>query len=250
MAQLSARQVQEADTRLIADAGKIRFFPLVVERGEGCRIIDPDGRRYLDFTSAWARSRTPATVPVRARRDRGGAPAQHLRGPRLRDACTGGEARREAGRAGARRLREEGLVRPVRLRCQRDGRTAAADGHRETADRVVHRGVSRDYRDLDGDVRAHCDDLHHRRRKRGEGPLPQPLPLSIRQHRTGGVRGARHPLPRGLHLQDHLSARRGGRDHPRAAPERRRRRAAAPPSFCRCCPISAAATASTLRSTR
>ena len=54
MAQLSARQVHEADTRLIADAAKIRFFPLVVDRGEGCRIIDPDGRRYLDFTAAWA----------------------------------------------------------------------------------------------------------------------------------------------------------------------------------------------------
>ena len=63
MAQLSARQVQEADTRLIADAGKIRFFPLVVERGEGCRIIDPDGRRYLDFTAAWALANTGYSHP-------------------------------------------------------------------------------------------------------------------------------------------------------------------------------------------
>ena len=58
MAQLSAQQVYDADTRLIADAAKIRFFPLVVERGEGCRIIDPDGKRYLDFTAAWALANT------------------------------------------------------------------------------------------------------------------------------------------------------------------------------------------------
>ena len=63
MAQLSARQVHDADTLLIADAGKIRFFPLVVERGEGCRIIDPDGRRYLDFTSAWALANTGYSHP-------------------------------------------------------------------------------------------------------------------------------------------------------------------------------------------
>lgn len=58
MAQLSARQVCDADTLLIADAGKIRFFPLVVERGEGCRLIDPEGRRYLDFTAGWALANT------------------------------------------------------------------------------------------------------------------------------------------------------------------------------------------------
>ena len=58
MAQMSARQVHDADTRLIADAAKIRFFPLVVDRGEGCRIIDPDGKRYLDFSAAWALANT------------------------------------------------------------------------------------------------------------------------------------------------------------------------------------------------
>ena len=63
MARLSARQVHEADTRLIADAAKIRFFPLVVDRGEGCRIIDPDGRRYLDFTAAWALANTGYARP-------------------------------------------------------------------------------------------------------------------------------------------------------------------------------------------
>ena len=58
MAQLSARQVCDADALLIADAGKIPFFPLVVERGEGCRLIDPEGRRYLDFTAGRALANT------------------------------------------------------------------------------------------------------------------------------------------------------------------------------------------------
>lgn len=58
MAQMSARQVYDADTRLVANAAKIRFFPLVVERGEGCWITDPDGKRYLDFTAAWALANT------------------------------------------------------------------------------------------------------------------------------------------------------------------------------------------------
>ena len=58
MAQLSARQICDADALLIADAGKIPFFPLVVERGEGCRLIDPEGRRYLDFTAGRALANT------------------------------------------------------------------------------------------------------------------------------------------------------------------------------------------------
>lgn len=32
----------------------IRFYPIVVERGEGAWVWDPDGRRFLDFSSQWA----------------------------------------------------------------------------------------------------------------------------------------------------------------------------------------------------
>ncbi len=48
----------ERDTRVIADSGKIRFFPLVVDHAEGSRIVDADGKSYLDFTSAWALANT------------------------------------------------------------------------------------------------------------------------------------------------------------------------------------------------
>lgn len=58
MAQMNADQVYELDRKLIADATKIRFFPLVVERGEGCRVVDIDGKSYLDFTAAWALANT------------------------------------------------------------------------------------------------------------------------------------------------------------------------------------------------
>ncbi len=58
MAQMNARQVFELDKRLIADAVKIRFFPMVVERGEGCRLFDVDGKAYLDFTAGWALANT------------------------------------------------------------------------------------------------------------------------------------------------------------------------------------------------
>ncbi len=48
----------ERDARVIADSGKIRFFPLVVDHAEGSRIVDADGKSYLDFTSAWALANT------------------------------------------------------------------------------------------------------------------------------------------------------------------------------------------------
>lgn len=58
MAQMNAQQIVELDRRLISNAVKIRFFPLVVERGEGCRLYDVDGKAYLDFTAAWALANT------------------------------------------------------------------------------------------------------------------------------------------------------------------------------------------------
>ena len=37
---------------LIGSTMKIRFYPLVVAGGEGVHLIDPDGRRYLDFIAS------------------------------------------------------------------------------------------------------------------------------------------------------------------------------------------------------
>lgn len=48
----------ERDRRLIADAGKIRFFPFAPVGGSGSRLVDADGRSWLDFTAGWAVSNT------------------------------------------------------------------------------------------------------------------------------------------------------------------------------------------------
>jgi 4-aminobutyrate aminotransferase len=42
------------DERLIADALKIRYNPLVVDRAEGGHIYDAEGRAYLDFGAGWS----------------------------------------------------------------------------------------------------------------------------------------------------------------------------------------------------
>lgn len=44
----------ERDARLIADAIKIRYNPLVIDRAEGARIYDIEGRAYLDFGASWS----------------------------------------------------------------------------------------------------------------------------------------------------------------------------------------------------
>ena len=42
------------DDRLIANATKFRYNPMVIERGEGARLYDADGREYLDFGGSWS----------------------------------------------------------------------------------------------------------------------------------------------------------------------------------------------------
>ena len=51
---MTAQSVLERDARFVADAIKIRYFPFAIEHGEGVRLFDVDGRRYLDFGSGWA----------------------------------------------------------------------------------------------------------------------------------------------------------------------------------------------------
>lgn len=53
----------EQDDRLIADALKLRFYPLAVESGEGCRLRDVEGREYLDFVAGWALANTGYSHP-------------------------------------------------------------------------------------------------------------------------------------------------------------------------------------------
>jgi 4-aminobutyrate aminotransferase len=54
MATMSATDVIARDRRYVADALKIRYFPFVLERGEGPYLFDVDGKRYLDFGAGWA----------------------------------------------------------------------------------------------------------------------------------------------------------------------------------------------------
>lgn len=44
----------ERERRLIAGAQKIRFFPFAPVGGAGARLVDADGRSWLDFTAGWA----------------------------------------------------------------------------------------------------------------------------------------------------------------------------------------------------
>lgn len=48
----------ERDAAVLSDTLKVRFFPLAIERAEGCRIWDVEGREYLDFMAGWAVANT------------------------------------------------------------------------------------------------------------------------------------------------------------------------------------------------
>ncbi len=63
MTSITVEQMYEQDARLIADAIKLRFFPLAVESGEGCWLHDVEGKAYLDFTAGWALANTGYSHP-------------------------------------------------------------------------------------------------------------------------------------------------------------------------------------------
>ncbi|HEV3027010.1 MAG TPA: aminotransferase class III-fold pyridoxal phosphate-dependent enzyme, partial [Planctomycetota bacterium] len=48
-----ARKILERDKKVITPA-YTRGYPLVIERGEGSYVYDPDGNRFLDFTAGVA----------------------------------------------------------------------------------------------------------------------------------------------------------------------------------------------------
>ncbi|MGQ9793591.1 MAG: aspartate aminotransferase family protein [Anaerolineae bacterium] len=50
----SLEEISALDARLISDAMRLRFYPLAVERAQGCRVWDVEGREYLDFAAGWA----------------------------------------------------------------------------------------------------------------------------------------------------------------------------------------------------
>jgi 4-aminobutyrate aminotransferase len=51
---MSSAEILERDEKYVADALKIRYFPFVAAAGEGPYLIDPEGKRFLDFGAGWA----------------------------------------------------------------------------------------------------------------------------------------------------------------------------------------------------
>lgn len=50
---MQGANLYERDRRLVAGLQKLRFFPLALTGGEGCRVIAEGGRRLLDLSAAW-----------------------------------------------------------------------------------------------------------------------------------------------------------------------------------------------------
>src|SRR5690625_4827953 len=42
------------DSTFVADALKIRFYPIAIKGGKGVRLIDYHGKEYLDLSAGWA----------------------------------------------------------------------------------------------------------------------------------------------------------------------------------------------------
>ncbi len=51
----AAAELYARDT-VLAAVEKLRFFPLAVESGEGCWLVEPGGRRLLDLSATWTAS--------------------------------------------------------------------------------------------------------------------------------------------------------------------------------------------------
>jgi 4-aminobutyrate aminotransferase-like enzyme len=51
------------DARVLGDVLKVRFYPLAIDRAEGCTITDVDGQQYLDFMAGWAVANTGYGTP-------------------------------------------------------------------------------------------------------------------------------------------------------------------------------------------
>ena len=58
MVHTTVEKLYQRDAALIADALKVRFYPLAVESGSGCRLRDVEGREYLDFAAGWTMANT------------------------------------------------------------------------------------------------------------------------------------------------------------------------------------------------
>ncbi|MFZ0215936.1 MAG: aspartate aminotransferase family protein [Candidatus Dormiibacterota bacterium] len=55
---MHTQEIKDLDARYLADVLKVRFFPFAIASAEGCRLVDVEGRSYLDFTAGWAVANT------------------------------------------------------------------------------------------------------------------------------------------------------------------------------------------------
>lgn len=51
---MDSAKIRDLDARHLAAVQKVRFFPLVIDSADGCRITDTDEVTRLDFTAGWA----------------------------------------------------------------------------------------------------------------------------------------------------------------------------------------------------
>src|SRR5262245_52209212 len=111
----TATEVIARDRRYVADALKIRYYPFVLERGEGPYLFDVEGKRYLDFGAGWA-----VVHLVTATTKCGGRSRASSARRRTADSCPGSTFPRSIWPRSSSRLcratsrRRPGLVSPVR----------------------------------------------------------------------------------------------------------------------------------------
>ena len=64
MAKVTVDELYRLDANLISEAIKLRFFPHVIEEGEGARLRDVEGKEFLDFASSWALASIGYSHPI------------------------------------------------------------------------------------------------------------------------------------------------------------------------------------------
>ncbi len=53
-----ASEILERELKVVGRSVHIRFYPMVVEHGEGPYLYDVDSKKYLDFNASWAVANT------------------------------------------------------------------------------------------------------------------------------------------------------------------------------------------------
>ncbi|MEC5423232.1 aspartate aminotransferase family protein [Virgibacillus sp. C22-A2] len=55
---MNSEELLQADSKIISNALKIRFYPITVKAAKGTKIIDHQDKEYLDLTAGWAVANT------------------------------------------------------------------------------------------------------------------------------------------------------------------------------------------------